>query len=180
MPVQISSAARGAVLARLADAVHGFNAKHADAAAALGAQPITVNWGANSKQLFQSFLSPDAIEDTTAFAWPVVCVYAARAANRNDEKFQAFAGEVSIMIDIHWASKSSSAPRDSEREIDALENALAAAFNSGADWSNPLATADVNVVYNGDIEFQRLPLAKASANWRQTIRCRLTLEVISH
>lgn len=174
MPVQISSAARGAVLARLADAVYGFNARHADAAASVGAQPVVVNWGANSKQLFQSFLSADAIEDTTAIAWPVVCVYAARSLNRNRAKYNVFSGEVQVYVDIHWASKSSSAPRDAEREIDAIEDALVACFNAAPDWGGD------DIVYGGDIEIQRLPLLKASSSWRQTIRARLTLEIDSN
>ncbi|TAL08406.1 MAG: hypothetical protein EPO02_13055 [Nitrospirae bacterium] len=171
MPVSVSSAGRAAVLARLGDATYGFNAKHAEAAAAHGALPVTVNWSANSKQLFQSFLSPDAIEDTTAIAWPVVCVYAARALNRNRSKYNVFSGEVHIYVDIHLASKSSSAPRAFEIEMDAIEDALIASLNSEPDWGGD------DIVYAGDIEFQRLPLTKASANWRQTTRARLTLEI---
>jgi hypothetical protein len=175
MAVSVSSAARGAVLARLADAVYGFNANHADAAAAGGAQPIAVNWNpATSKQLFLSFLSPDAIEDTTAFTFPVVCVYSARSASTNRAKYNVFSGEVHVYVDIHWASKSSAAPRDSEREMDAIENALIACFNARPDWAGD------DVVYGGDIELQRLPVTKTSSNWRQTIRARLTLELDSN
>lgn len=174
MPVSISSAARGAVLARLADAQYGFNARHADAAAALGAQPVVVNWGANSKQLFQSFLSPDAIEDSTPAAWPIVCVYSARASNTNRAKFNVFSGEVHVYVDFHWASKSSPAPRDSDREIDAIENALIACLNSEPGWGGN------DAVYGGDIDLQRLAVTKVSSNWRQTIRARLVLEIDSN
>jgi hypothetical protein len=174
MPVSVSSAARGAVLARLADVVYGFNARHADAAAALGAQPVTINWGASSKQLFQAFLGPDAIEETTPAAWPVVCVYSARAVNGNRAKFNVFSGQVHVYVDIHWASKSSAAPRDAEREIDAIENALIATFNKQPDWGGD------DIVYGGDIELLRLPVTKVSSNWRQTIRARLTLEIDSN
>ena len=171
MSVQVSSAARGAVLARLADAVYGFNAKYADAAAAIGAQPLTVTWGPASKQLYQSFLSPDAIEDTTAFSWPVVCVYAQRSANANRSKFNVFSGEVSVYVDIHLAWKDSAAPRNGDREIDALENALIACFNAQPEWGAN------DLVYGGDIELMRLPMQRVSSNWRQTLRARLTLEI---
>jgi hypothetical protein len=174
MPVQISSAARGAVLARLADAVYGFNAKHADAAAAIGAQPVVVNWGANSKQVFETFISPDEIEDTSAFTWPVVCIYAQRSLNANRSKFNVFSGEVYVYVDIHLAWKDSAAPRKGDRELDAIENALVACFNSQPDWGGN------DLVYGGDIQTDRFPMRRVSSNWRQTIRIRLILELDSN
>lgn len=169
----ISKPVRDAIRDRLADPVQGFNARHAAAAGAAGVPAISIDWEATSKQFFQGYLSPEQIEETTAFRYPAFVLYTARAANQNRAKHHNFSGLVDAYLDVHLSQTAGKALPDFETALDTLEDVLFALFSS-CEWT---AAYTKPLCFSGQIETQRLPVAMDGRNWRQTLRLRMIFNV---
>jgi hypothetical protein len=162
----ISKMVRDAVRARLAAAYEET----------LG--PICLEYGLNrpqaivfepkSRNFFQAYLHPDAIENSTVKSYPMAILYTVGSANENLEKFREFSGRVTLNLDIYLSWPSARAISDFETLGDAVEATLYRVFND-PEW----ADAYTDFVYNGDISIVRRPLEQAGENWRQAISARL-------
>lgn len=167
---QISKAARDAVRARLADGTAGFNAQLAAIAGAYGITPFLVDVNRN---LFESFVHPDAIEAASPVKGPVFCLYSMSSVNQNLNKFGLFSGVVTIGLDVHLSYSAGNTLKNADALADAVEDAMVRVFNA-ADWAGAYTEP---LAYNGEIALQRRPLEMAGQHWRQTLSFRLTFQV---
>lgn len=125
-----------------------------------------------SRNFFQGYLHPDAIENSTVKSYPMAILYAVNSVNENLEKFREFSGRVALNLDIYLSWPSVRAIHDFETLGDAVEATLYRIFND-PEW----ADAYTDFVYNGDINVVRRPLEQAGEHWRQGISARLVCQV---
>ncbi len=173
MALEISKRARDAVRARLGHGTLGWQAAHGAIATAYAVPPIALDLGVASKQFVEGYLTPSQMEDTTAFRYPLFCLYTAAAKQTNEESGRLWSGVVSIRLDIHFSWRKGNALRDYETTLDAAEAALAQIFEART-W--PEAYAEP-LAYGSDLEVTRRPLQLAGDNWRQTLSASLSFGV---
>ncbi len=172
--------ARGTVLARLADSVTGFNPNYVAALVNYPTAPATAfDFTNTSKNMFVGQVTADQLHDSTAFTYPLMTIYAKAAANKNEQKYQRFAGLVRCYVKV-WLSgkvlKASKALHDFEIWGDAIEGAVLETFDS------PLPSVQgvwmQNVVYNGDLAWERGDMEESGTNWRQLLTFIASFRVI--
>ncbi len=170
---------RSQLLARLADATNGFNARYAAALATTeysGAPAMSFDFGATSKNFCQGRVALDEVIGAGTFMLPMMAMYGMGGANTNLQKFQRFAGLVRMGVDVHLSDKiykRSLALNDFEVWADAVEETMVNVVNAKEVQNWPYS-----VVYNGQIGYERRPVAKAGTSWLQTIFFQLTFEVV--
>ena len=174
--IGISKLVRAAVLARLSDPTSGINPQLATATTAYGIAPITFDLSGTSKQLFQGYVTPDDLEESTAFKYPALMLYCVSSENQNLQKSTTFAGRVEVGLDIHLTWKSGSVIPTMEDICDAVECAIYETFNAPG-WA---ASYGAPIVYNGELTHRRTPVQLAGENWRQSLLNRLTFEVFTN
>ena len=171
-----SYVAREAWYTRLSDSIAGFNPTYlATSSLYVNAQPIVIDFSAESKNFFRGRLDAEDIESAGTFQFPLICLYATAGKNTNDQKFQTFSGPVRAVTDIHLSGKkykSSRIQTDFETWCDAVEHTTLWLANVAKNqrWGAGLS-------YNGDSGFERLKIRKGGENWLQTFRLQLTFTV---
>ncbi len=171
--------ARVAVAMRLADPSTGFNPNYTAALVNYPTAPaFTIDFTSpTSKNFFMGQMTPDQVQGTSAFTYPLVRLWAKAGANKNAQKFQRFAGPVRVYGAVDLSNKLFKSARlihDSETWGDAIIGTMVETFNGPA-VQYPWMQA---VVYDGTIAWERGPLEENASNWRQTITFIWNFEVI--
>jgi hypothetical protein len=169
-----SFVARNQAIAVLSDPTIGFNANYVSVFGSYsGAPPMVVDFGATSLSFFTGRVAVDDIMASGTCKFPLVVVYSSIGTNNNSQKFTTFAGLVKVTIDVHLSYKASQPPKNMESWPDAVEHAMINVFNQPA-----FQNRSNNLVYNGQIGYERGPLAHGAENWLQSLRFQLTFEVV--
>jgi hypothetical protein len=169
-----SFVARNQVVGILSDATIGFNANYAAAYGLYSGAPATViDFTSTSMSFFTGRLAVDDIMASGACKFPMVVVYSSVGTNQNTQKFTTFAGLVKVTVDVHLSYKASQPPKNMEAWPDAVEHAMVNVFNQPA-----FQNRSNNLVYNGQIGYERGQLIHGAENWLQSLRFQLTFEVV--
>lgn len=180
----ISRAVRQAVKNRLADDVSGFTPRLEMylATESFLIPPnfvLPIQFDGSSYNFFEADLDTKYFDETTAITYPVLTLFSARSRNANLEKFSLFAGLVSVQINVFASWTNESADADFAVFGDCAETALYATFNDQSlrDWANQASIpGQVNVVWNGEMSFNRSRIVAAAENWQQTYSAVLDFE----
>lgn len=168
-----SNLVRTQLLARLADATVGFNPNLVTAAAQYQTLPFAIDFGVNSKSLIVGRVDLNDVLSSGPMKFPLMNVYCSVGANANLQKFSLFSGKVQAGVEIHSTFKSSQALRNYESAADAIEHAFIRTVNQERvqNWSR-------EVIYNGEVSYERKQVKKGGENWLQTLYFRLTFDVV--
>ena len=179
--VKITRVARAAAKDRLAHETSGFNpllvASLADMSITTPAHwRLPIDFTNGSRNFFQADLSPEDFAASTAYTIPFVTLFAVSSATQNLAKFHAFAGPVTLGVNVYVTWPGSRALTEMESVCDAIEETVFGCFNAKAvaEWA---LEADARLVYNGDLAFQRSRIQRSADTWRQDLYGRLILDV---
>jgi hypothetical protein len=125
-----------------------------------------IDWTPEARQFFQAQISFEDLVDSDNPATPCVFLYTVGSENQNRSKFQIFAGEIEVRIDIEIEVKGTAAPETFEDYADLVEESIIRCFNSPWDET----AGGTNVTYNGRFKAERSAVKQDDADaWRQTI-----------
>lgn len=163
---------RDAVRAILSDEVAGFNARHAELAAAYGIEPLTIDFGPNSLSFFQGAIAQESgdFDYSQLLPKPIACVlYTAGAVNTKDQNSGFWSGQIEARMDFYLQFQDRLREGfdmierdDCETIVDAVEeSALQALHDDAAAWGD--------VVYNFDVRTERGDLKLVGDGWQQRV-----------
>lgn len=163
---------RDAVREILADDVAGFNARHAELAAAYGIEALTIDFAPGSTSFFQGALAQESSDFDFSQVLPkpiALVLYTAGAVNTKDQNSGFWSGQVEARMDFYLQFRDRIRPGvdmierdDCETIGDAVEEAaLQALHDDAAAWGD--------VVYNFDVRTERGDLKLTGDGWQQRI-----------
>jgi|SRR5215469_7149592 len=155
---------------------NNFNALIGANASAFGVLPVQVDWNPDtSQQYFQVFATPDDLEDSTAYKFPVVFHYALNTVNVHEQVGVQFAGQVTHMLVFYFSDKSSKLSRKLEKYGDLLEAVINQLFHDG-NWPQLFGA---NAVC-GQYPMRRSAVVEAAESWQQTFTFQLVFTAVSN
>ena len=165
--------ARKAVYDSLVHNTNGLNAKLTAAAAGYGIAPAPVVNFANSKQFLQGFLMREGVNMSVLSERPALVLFTSTAASQTGrEKYQKFAGDVTVDLHIYLEYQNGAEQGDVERYGDLFEDALVECL-----FANALAMSAAGVYYNGDFQSEREFIMQLGDGWSQRILTQMIFEV---
>lgn len=170
--LSIARRVREAVHARLSDSTTGFNPTLAAISSTYGIRPFEVNFGSKSFNYVLGHISPDMLEQSSDFRYPLMAIYIQEGAHTGVQKFNNFSGPIRLIIDVWLSWSEIKGLRDFESYADAVNDAIVDVMNRtvNQNWIG-------GVVYNGNVQFRRGPLLFAGENWRQQLGHSFLFEV---
>ena len=171
---KVSQSVIDAALVRLADPLTGFNPTW-DAATAyypgVDAGYFNTDFTDKSKNFVQAQVSPDFLEQSSIFSYPLLCLYVLESTNANTQKFNQFSGAVRLVLEGFLSWQNILGKQNYEKFGNCLESTVVDIFNrvENQNWPNP-------VVYNGHVTCKRGPVTMAGQNWRQRVGFSLLFE----
>lgn len=172
---QISGPCREAARLLLASSA-GFNALVNAHAGEFGVLPVQVDWNRDtSLQYFQTFGTPDDLEDTTNYKYPLVFHYALNTVNIHEQFAAQFAGQVTHLLAFHFSDKSSKMSRKLEKYGDLVEAVCNQLFHDG-NWPQQFGA---NAVC-GQYPMRRTALLQAAESWQQTFTFQLVFTAVNN
>jgi hypothetical protein len=167
--VSITKHIRTTVTTLMSDSTSGFNANFETVCEAYNINPFFIDFGAKSKNFYQSYIGYNELIQTSNFKFPVMCLYTTKTQNQNTEFSRLFSGTSGLGIDVYLSWPKSSAVLDTETLGDAVSDAMYNMFNH--------QTASYgDILPNGDLTIQRGPLVLGGDNWLQLLQCRLSVD----
>jgi hypothetical protein len=180
----ISRAVRIATKNRLAHASTGFTPRLETelATASFVAPPnfvLPIQFDGSGYNFFEADINPQDLDETSEVRYPFLTLFTPRSRNQNLEKFSLFAGPVAIQINVFASWMNESALPDFETFGDCVESAMYGTFNDQAlrDWANIASIpGQANLVWNGNLAFERSRVIQAGENWLQSYSAQLAFE----
>ncbi len=183
----VSAAVKQQLYARFSDSVQGWNPTYNALAASYGV-PATmaidfVGTNGRSMNFVKANIRPDDWIDTSAYQFPLLALYANRSRNENLQKFHQFSGTVIAGLSLFFSIDNPRLLIDMFDTVgDCAEETIYTIFNRARisdpgdqDWNYLLANGDV--VYNGNVEVIRHPLARGDGMWALPITATAEFEV---
>lgn len=175
--------ARNSVQTALADPAVGFNTTYTNMLVDYpGAPGMAIDFASlTSQNFFLGDIDPEAIEGSGVFTYPILTLFGTAGAGggRQATKFQRFSGLVKVGARYLLSSSIYESARllhDFEVWPDAVENAMLTVINKptqtiwgqGPGW---------NVMYGGDISWDRKFLVEGGSGWLQILSFQLVMQV---
>lgn len=134
---------RDAILACLAD---GFNSGIAEAAAAYGVAPFSIDFSDSSQSLWIGRLNPDDVELSSLMEFPGATIYTNDVQDGSPRIIQGiqFSGMLMGCVDVYVRPREGRERFDSEALMDMTEDVILSLFRA---WTWPLSNA-ASVVYS--------------------------------
>jgi hypothetical protein len=173
----VSRMIRQALLTQLSGApgstlLGGFNGAVDEALGNYGLDPSVIFWEGINWQTdgtSQNFLfgrvSPDFIEQSSAYRYPMVTIDTVKSVSDPRFKFGTFNGPIFAIVEIHLSWEAAEVIPDFASWGDAFEDAVYTTLNANGAMVAPGWT------YNRNIEVTRSPIMMGGRNWRQTHTC---------
>jgi hypothetical protein len=146
-----------------------FNSTYASVAALYpGAPALVIDFTSpNSFSFFRGRVTPEEIETTGVFKFPLMCSYATAGKNTNWQKFMTFTGDVRVCTDVHLSYTAARLPNATEPWADAVEHTLVYMVNTANSQNQNWGPG---LTYDGQVSYERMPVRKGGPNFLQTVR----------
>lgn len=169
----ITKRVRDAVVRRLRDPISGLNPNLQTICEAYEIPELQINFDSHT-QFFQGWVSPETLEDSTVFKYPVLILYTVNSADEKVIKYKQFSGVVQVGMEFHMELIQKYAVADMESYQDAVEGAMVMTLH-GAQYDAEFSS--VGAHFRRDTAFQRNPATMAAGNWRISMTIGMSFEV---
>lgn len=178
--MSVTQRVEDAIVARLQDATHGFNAQLQSIAAGYALDPddFSIDFGADSTQFFIDVDAEDTEAEDMTYPWAMLTV--ARADNQDLRKGPVgfFSGTVRAQLQIDLTHEGEKLPRIGSKSANMIDEAMFRCFTSrvpGLIWRAQQVSP--GVLWAGELMAERRDWRPGGENWIRTLAYTFTFEV---
>lgn len=171
----VGAAVLAQLFSRFSDSVSGWNATFNALAPFYGVPADMaidfVGAQGRSKNFVKANIRPDDWISTSSFEFPLLALFIKQSRNENLQKFMQFSGTVTAGIMVLLSFENARVVIDFDSIASCVEETIYTVMNRARisspgdqDWNNLLDGVG-DVVYNGDVDVIRMPLARGDEMW---------------